>query len=239
MYFKNKQYLSELNSAKPTTRPSLNSAKPTTGTSAYSPGPDCVPPNCPNEVVDSSPYNGNLIIKASNSLMTFKNEGLGYEFNFPKQWNNVADGGEYDITFFNEDKYAKAYAQYLNESRPLDFYDNNNGYADINIGAYEKGQTVGPTPGAHTIVDEDTDLQSFVSNIIGCVGKDKKLSEISVGNQEAYECSMSGQLHPVLSVYLKLKGNILVIAADYGDSYKTTTELQNTFSTILSSFRFF
>ena len=37
----------------------------------------------------------------------------------------------------------------------------NNGYADINIGAYEKGQTVGPTPGAHTIVDEDTDLQKF------------------------------------------------------------------------------
>lgn len=186
-------------------------------------GPNCEFAACPS--INPNP---------TADWQTYRNEKYGFEFRYPKEWDNIVESVDKSyVGFFNEERFAAVYNDY--GGLTPGFFAEQREFAAVDVNMYKKGSLVGTE---NLIVNEGIDLKQFVQNVIRLC-KPESLEEIKLGDNLAYRCSAtttSGRDEKI--VYSKLNGNILTISTISGYDYKDYDTLLNVFNKILSTFKF-
>ncbi|TSC53631.1 MAG: Uncharacterized protein LiPW39_158 [Parcubacteria group bacterium LiPW_39] len=197
---------------------------------------------------DTTPKDVDLLIGSTNQIIstfkfindqtadwqTYRNEKYGFEFRYPKEWDNIVESVDKSyVGFFNEERFAAVYNDY--GGLTPGFFAEQREFAAVDVNMYKKGSLVGTE---NLIVNEGIDLKQFVQNVIRLC-RPESLEEIKLGDNLAYRCSVtttSGRDEKI--VYSKLNGNILTISTISGYDYKDYDTLLNVFNKILSTFKF-
>lgn len=169
---------------------------------------------------------------STSTWLTYKNSKYGFEFQYPKSWDNIIESDDYSsLLLFNSANEASLYEK---TGGTPEFYSGNTDYAIIDIGvAYEKGYIAGNNK---TIVNENTDLKQFLLDQRHCTLA--RLKTITLGGVEAFQCAYVDHGFDFGAIWIKNNGNIFSIDERSGKDYINYQDLGNTFNTAISTFKF-